>query len=453
MVAGHETAAGREETRRQLRKLHPSKRRKLAAAFRPRLNAYVPHVPWPRQAAFLLLPHEEAFYGGSGGGGKSDALLMAALQYVDMPGYSALVVRKSYQQLSKAEGLIPRALEWLGTTDAEYLKGEKLWKFPSGARLEFGHLETDGAKFNYASAAYQYIGFDEVTDLEEKTYTFMFSRLRRLEGSSIPLRVRSASNPIGPGYDWVKARFVDPGDPDRPFVPARIADNPALDAESYRRSLSHLDPITRQRIEDGDWSVRDAGGFFKRHWFTIIGQEGSRLEEFAIPIGGQLVRYWDLASREPMPGEDPDWTAGCLATRGRDGLFIVLDVKRIRATPGPRDAFIRQVAQLDGRRVRVVVEQEPGSSGVSVVDHFIRRVLPEFWVQGDRPTGDKATRAGPLASHAQVGNVALLHGDWNAAFLEEAEAFPMSAHKDQVDAASGAFNKLASREPGDLGIS
>jgi predicted phage terminase large subunit-like protein len=434
-----------ESTTRFLHRLPPSKRKKIARACLPKLTPYIPHAPWPRQAAFLLLQHEEAFYGGAGGGGKSDALLMAALQYVDVPGYSALILRKSYAQLTKSEGLIPRAWEWLGKTDAHYLKGEKLWTFPSGARLEFGHLETDGAKFNYASAAYQFIGFDEVTDLEEKTYTFMFSRLRRAAGAEVPLRVRSASNPIGPGYDWVKRRFVNPGAKERPFVPARMGDNPALDTESYRRSLSHLDPITRARIESGDWSVREAGGFFRREWFTLLDGE--------LPIGGQLVRYWDLAATEPSPGEDPDWTVGCLATRGANGLFVIADVRRIRATPGPRDAFIRQVAQLDGRRVRVVIEQEPGSAGVSQIDHFRRRVLPEFWVDGDRPTGDKATRAGPLASQAQVGNVALLLGEWNEVFLEEAEAFPMSPHKDQVDAAAGAYNRLANREPGDLGIS
>jgi predicted phage terminase large subunit-like protein len=74
-------------------------------------------------------------------------------------------------------------------------------------------------------------------------------------------------------------------------------------------------------------------------------------------------------------------------------------------------------------------------------------------VDGDRPTGDKVTRAGPLASQAQAGNVALLLGEWNETFLEEAEAFPMSPHKDQVDAATGAYNRIVNREPGDLGIS
>ena len=108
----------------------------------PRLNTFIPHMPTPRQAAFLLLECREAFYGGAGGGGKSDALLMAALQYADIPGYSALIIRRNFAELALPNALIDRAHTWLrGRPDGRWNEQRKQWKFSSGATLTFGYLE------------------------------------------------------------------------------------------------------------------------------------------------------------------------------------------------------------------------------------------------------------------------------------------------------------------------
>ncbi len=174
----------------------------------PRLTRYIAHRPTPPQTAFLLLECREAMYGGAAGGGKSDALLMAALQYVDVPDYAALLLRKSYSDLALPAALIPRAAEWLTATDAKWNGAEHVWRFPSGASLSFGYLDTEADKYRYQSAEYQFIGFDELTQFAESQYTYMFSRLRRLKGSSVPLRMRGASNPGGYGHEWVKQRFI-----------------------------------------------------------------------------------------------------------------------------------------------------------------------------------------------------------------------------------------------------
>jgi hypothetical protein len=81
--------------------------------FELRKNPLVPHEPTPRQAAFLMLECLEAFYGGAGGGGKSDALLMAALYYADIPGYNALIIRRNLADLAMPGALMERAHEWL----------------------------------------------------------------------------------------------------------------------------------------------------------------------------------------------------------------------------------------------------------------------------------------------------------------------------------------------------
>jgi hypothetical protein len=158
-------------------------------------NKYIKKTPTDRQLAFLCSGADELLYGGAAGGGKSDALLMAALMYVDVPGYNALLLRREFVHLTKADGLIQRSKEWLAGTGAVYRVQEKKWIFPSGATLEFGYLSRYDDVSQFQSAQYQFIGFDELTHFGELEYLYMFSRLRRVEGHPVPLRMYSATNP------------------------------------------------------------------------------------------------------------------------------------------------------------------------------------------------------------------------------------------------------------------
>jgi predicted phage terminase large subunit-like protein len=406
----------------------------LGKALEPRTTKYIPHRPTPKQGAFLILPQQETFYGGAAGGGKSDALLMAALQYVDVPGYAAILFRKTYADLSLPEALMDRATSWLGGTDARWNGTEKTWTFPSGATLTFGYMEHESDRYRYKSAAFQFIGFDELTQFTETQYTYLFSRLRRLKGSDVPLRMRSASNPGDIGHDWVKGRFVDSQDRSKIFIRAKLKDNPHLDEEAYIKSLNQLDPITRQQLLDGDWSARQSGGMFRREWFEIVD---------VAPADVIKVRYWDKASTEPAPGKDPDWTVGVLMGRTKQGLYYVLDVRRFRLAPLGVQTSIKQAAAMDTRGTSIWMEQEPGSSGVDTIDYYHRIVLPQYRFEGNKTTGSKTERAAPYSSQAQAGNVKLLRGSWNKDFLDEHEVFPNGSHDDQVDAASGAYEKLA----------
>ena len=101
-------------------------------------------------------------------------------------------------------------------------------------------------------------------------YRFLFSRLRRLEGMPVPLRMRGASNPGGIGHGWVRQRFMVEQDAHRAFVPARQLDNPYLDVVAYDHSLAQLDPVTRQRLRDGDWDIDEEGTLFQRQWFRLV---------------------------------------------------------------------------------------------------------------------------------------------------------------------------------------
>ena len=399
---------------------------------------YIPHKPTPKQLAFLLLDIPEALYGGAAGGGKSDALLMAALQYVHVPGYAALLLRKTYADLALPGALMSRAIEWLAPSDAQWKGAGKEWVFPSGATLTFGYLDTENSHFRYQSSEFQFIGFDELTQFRETQYRYLFSRLRRLEGQTVPLRMRAASNPGGVGHEWVRERFidVDKEEESRLFIPATLSDNPYLDRDTYLNSLSQLDPITRQQLLHGDWTARQAGGMFQREWLPLV-------EELPVQIN-KSVRYWDLAATVPRAGVDPDYTAGVRVDYGADGLYYIVDIKRARGTPADIEALIYQTAMLDGGKTHIVIEQEPGASGVNTIYHYVTRVLKDFTVRGQRASGSKVERAGPVSSQTEVGNVRMLRGAWIGPCLDELEAVPVGSHDDQVDALSGAFMVLRS---------
>jgi len=426
----------------------------LVERLRIRLTKYVPHEPTSSQAAFLLLPHREALYGGAAGGGKSDALLMAGLQYVDVPGYAGILFRRSFPELAMPGGLMARSHEWLDGSDAAWDGTRHLWLFPSGATLSFGHIQYAGDEQAYRSSEFQFVGFDELTTFLEHQYRYLFARLRRLEGFPVPIRLRSGSNPGGIGHDWVRSRFIPMRDPDtgvldyprsdetgelRAFLPAKIADNPYLDRDEYVASLSELDPVTRERLLRGDWDVREGGTMFQRPWFSIRdrrpGEDQGRLTAF--------VRRWDLAATPKTQSNDPDWTAGALvASRSVEPKYWVLDVIRMRSRPKEVEDLIQSVAKLDGPNIPIVIEQEPGASGKSLISYY-QRLLNGYHVTGVPQSRSKEARAAPFASAAEGGNVVLLAGLWNAAFLEEAEAFPQGAHDDMLDVVVGGWEYLS----------
>lgn len=229
-----------------------------------RLSPFCPHLPTVQQRRFLDLADSEAFYGGAAGGGKSDALLMAALQFVHVPEYSALILRRTNKDLILPGAIMDRARTWLTGTAARWSASEQKWTFPSGARLTFGYCQDPGDEERYQSAEFHYIGIDEVTQWLEKPYRFLFSRLRRLVASKVPARMRSAGNPGGIGHRWVKERFVDPKTAIAPFVPAKVQDNPHIDVDEYLKMLGKLEETSRLQLAEGRW-VQDTGALVYRY--------------------------------------------------------------------------------------------------------------------------------------------------------------------------------------------
>lgn len=432
----------------------------------PAWAKYIPHDPTEKQRQFLALIHKEAMFGGAAGGGKSDALLMAALMYVDVPGYAAIIFQRALTDFALPGGLIDRAHDWLGGTDAKWDEASKTWTFPSGATLTFGYIKNYRDCLRYKSTEFQFVGFEELTRFREKEYRYLFSRLRkkkeldtsllppglnkeaveelRQAWASLPLRMRGVTNPGDIGHEWVKQRFIVEGaEHGRVFIPALAAENPHLDQEEYEASLNELDAVTRQQLKSGNWDVRPSGGYFDRAQF-------GRFKMSEAPKFRKLIRWHDLAATAPAPGKDPDWTASALLGFYA-GRYYILDVRRMRGAPGDVYKYLKNTAVEDrllyGRKVETYIEQEPGSSGVFTIDNIVRNVLSGYAVRGKRSTGSKLDYAKPLSAAAANGNVLVLEGGkWHGLFFDEAEAFTGDeggAHDDVIDAVSKAGAVLA----------
>lgn len=418
----------------------------------PHLSRVIPHKPTPKQAAFLLLNQREAFYGGAARGGKSDALLMGAAQYVDIPGYSALLLRRTSPQLTRADGLIPRSHAWFGQF-GKWNEKKLTWTFPTSgapATIEFGHMQYDYDKFNYQGSEYHFIGFDELTHFLLSQYTYMFSRLSQPADltnplSRIPLRIRSTGNPGGVGHAWVFRRFTNPKRSEieknlRPFVPAVLTDNPHINQEDYRKTLQELDAVTRRQLEKGDWTVRQEGSLFNRDWF------GNALLHRPHDIV-RRVRAWDLAHSKPTEqNPDPDWTVGFEYARDKNKRFFVLDIVRFRDTAAGVEKRIKETAERDGQGVRIRMEQEP-AAGKSIVDRYAREVLAGYDFKGVRPRpAEPVLCYNAVTSASENGLVSVLESNWNESFFEELELITAEVndgiHDDQAKAWAIAHDAL-----------
>lgn len=223
------------------------------------------------------------------------------------------------------------------------------------------------------------------------------------------------------------------GAPDTALFRARTLDNPFLPAGFYHAVRGQYTGQYAEQELDGQF-VDIEGGLAQRAWFGIVD---------AAPEGAVRCRHWDFAATAPKDGY-ADYTVGTLLS-AKDGTYIVEDVIRQRVGPGAVEALVQQTAELDGHNVAIGLEEEPGASGKLMAAAFIKR-LAGWNVKALRATGDKVTRAMPFLAQAEAGNVKLVRALWNSAWLEEFAAFPVGAHDDQVDSASGAF-ELIGRVP------
>lgn len=383
------------------------------------------------------MPQLDCFYGGAAGGGKSDCLLMAALQYVDIPNYAAILFRRTYADLALPGALMDRAAEWLMPTAAKWSEQTKTWTFPSGATVSFGYLETDKHKYRYQSSEFQFCGFDELTQFTEAQFKYLFSRLRRLRGFPVPLRMRSASNPGGEGHEWVYERYVAAHKRrDRIFIPAALADNPYIDQAEYIKTLAELDDITRKQLLEGLWITDPHGKPFKREWWR--GRNRFYLDDK--PTQSRAIARYLSFDTALTDKDDSAYTACVVGELMPDYRLLIRWVWRERLIFPDLVDFIQQTARrynVDGKLKAVIVEDK--ASGISA-SQTLRHSAPSWLADiiiPFMPISDKTQRAQQAAAWCKQGCVQLPHPDDDTSWLYEFESelfsFPDSTFKDQVD--------------------
>lgn len=196
-----------------------------------------------------------------------------------------------------------------------------------------------------------------------------------------------------------------------------------------------------------------------------LGQFGyaGQFMQSPIPLGGGMFKPDRLEEREFDPGQGEfvkivraydkaasngkgDFTVGIKMGLHKDGSFWILDIIRGQWDTDERENIIERTAHRDGRKVRIVLEQEPGSSGKDSARATIKR-LAGFLVTAEPATGKKELRADTFSVQVNAGNVKIVRGGYLDAYKKEMTFFPNGKNDDQIDASSLAFAALAMTKP------
>ncbi len=300
------------------------------------------------QTEFLAASEREVFYGGARGGGKSYAMLVDPLRYCSYANHRALLVRRTMPELrdliQKSQLLYSKAFP-----NAKWREQEKEWRFPSGAKIEFGYAENMTDALRYQGQSYTWIGIDELPQYPSPDiYNFLRSSLRSVD-KDIPVYMRATGNPGNVGSQWVREMFVEPSEPNtafdvgidtpngkkyitRRFIPAKLQDNPYLmQTDDYYIMLASLPEVQRKQFLDGDWDAYEDSAFPEFNRTTHV------VEPFEIPRGWYKFRAADWGYSSPA----------CVlwfAVDYNNNLWIYRELYTKKVTA---DNFARQVVNLE----------------------------------------------------------------------------------------------------------
>ena len=436
------------------------------------------------QLKFLQSSSDIAIYGGAAGGGKSYGLLLEPLRHIYNPQFGGVIFRRTLADVKKEGSLWDTSLPLYGLCYARPRQDNLSWKFPSNAKITFAGLDHETSVLDWQGSQLAFIGFDELTHFSRSQFFYMLSRNRSTCG--IRPYVRCTTNPDadswvaeliawwidqstgsaisdrsgvirwfarvndelrwGDSYEELTNSYPECEPKSLTFIPARLEDNRILMAADpgYRANLLALPKVERERLLGGNWKVRpSAGAYFRRQWCRVID---------AVPANTSFVRGWDLAATAKTETNDPDWTAATKIGRMPDGRFVVTHHMRMRGTPMEVERQIINTASHDGVMTRIAIPQDPGQAGKGQAQYLARllagydiRIRPMSHTRNDdADRNPKVTRFRACSAQAEVGNIDVLRGEWNEQWFSALEAFPESAHDDDVDSTSEAFNLLTS---------
>lgn len=430
------------------------------------------------QEKFLVSPSDITIYGGAAGGGKTYALLLECLRHTKTKGFSAVIFRREGTQVRNPGGLWDTSMELFSYAGGTPKESSLEWAFRPDAKVKFAHMEYEKNRFSWQGSQIPLIGFDELTHFTWSQFIYMLSRNRSTCGVKPYIRATTNPDPDSwvrrfiewwideeTGYpipersgktrwfivvndetiwadspEWLKETYDDCIPKSVCFIASTVFDNQILLQKDpgYIANLKAMPKFEREQLLEGNWNIRPtAGMFFQRSYFEVVK---------AIPKQNlTAVRYWDRAATKETGNNDPDYTVGIKLEKDNNNIFYISDIVRLRETPLGVLNAIKNTASQDGVSVKIGIEQDPGQAGVSEADHLVRQ-LQGYMVGTYKATKDKVTRALPVSSQCEAGNVKLLYNKWNEDFLREVENFPEGGHDDQVDALSGAFNMMTEQK-------
>jgi len=409
---------------------------------------------------------------------NSFSVLLWLASLVHLKGFSAVVFRRTSTELTGGGSIWEESQAIFRPLGGVPRQSPTLdWRFPSGALVEFRHLQHEWDVHAHQSKQYGCIVFEEVTQFEESQFWYLLSRARTK--ARVRAHIRATCNPdpdsfvrrlvdwwIGPDGLPIQSRsgrlrwFVRERDdlywydtkaqaelehPGRTplsltFVSARLEDN-RLGDPSYRERLEALPHVERERLLGRNWNIRkEAGTILRREWFRLVDSPPSP------PL--RSVRGWDKAA-----SAGGDWTRGARWCDLGPGVgHYLADMVSVRGTPGEVFRTMRSTADADGLTTRVAIWQDPGQAGLVDVD-ATRRELSGYAVDVHRASSSKVEYAEQWAVLAERGAkgegppVYVQRAPWNEAFFAECDAFPKGPHDDQIDAISCAHQSMKVEAP------
>ena len=431
------------------------------------------------QEEFLASPADICIAGGAAYAGKTFSLLHDCTRFINHPQFRAVIFRRTTPEIRNPGGLWETSEEIFPLLGASGFSNSLEWRFPSGAKVKFAHLEYEKDVYGWLGAQIPYIGFDQLEKFTSRQFWYLFGRNRGI--ADIPKYIRCTCNPdpdswlakfIGwwidhqTGYAIRKRSgivrwFVRMNDSDKiewgnsrkelqerfgadcqptsaSFIMGTVADNKIgiQKDPGYVGKLKALPMVDREQLLKGNWKVRPAAGmYFKRTYFEIVDAAPADIVS--------RCRYWDRAATEKREDNDPKATAGVRLSRDRIGIYYVEDVQRFFDSAYKVERSMVNCSKSDPAGTIVGYMQDPGSAGKGEAEST-SRALSGVSIKFAPATGDKVVRAKPVSSQAEAGNIKLVRGPWNEDFISELEAFPEGKFSDQVDALSGAFEFVTS---------
>jgi predicted phage terminase large subunit-like protein len=427
-----------------------------------------PMTPTDRQTDFLTLECEEALFGGGVGGGKSEAGLMWLAQGIHLPTYSGLLLRKYATDLVGNDGLIDKSTRMYWPLGATLHGTNKIWTFPSGAKIQLKSIEHEHATQKFQGLTYHRVFFDELTHFSESQYEYVRgTRIRRPDNYPISLGTRASCNPDGQGRQWVKDRFITdeaieiikrlkPRDPtpaglvcwktgDRAFVPSRLADNPHINFDDYAKRLSSIPPVLRERLLNGDWSIIE-GGAIKPEYIRYFQMQGEYYRCFAsgrllapVVYSRECERFSiiDAAGSSKELDEEErtgkkSWTVISTFDYHRSTKWLML--RDVRRGKWEFPEQIEQTKRVNREQMPAWVGIEDASNGRPMLQHLQGSGISLRTLSHGGE--DKLTRAAPWLLLASEGRFFVNeYAPWRAAL--EAEFFSWTGKKgeqaDQID--------------------